>query len=169
MAKELTAQEQRFVNEYLIDLCLKDAAIRAGYSPRSASVTASRLMNKEKVRDAIEIAMAERSRRCGISQDRVLNELAKIAFVNIGDIVDLEHKEVKGNLSPDDMSAISSVKFKDYSGEDSSSKEISIEMQNKIKALEMVGKHLGMWNDKLHVTTDTELNINIDSGGFDEC
>ena len=81
---KLTYKEQRFVEEYLFDLNQTQAAIRAGYAPSSADKQGSRLMKKKNITDAISAAMAERSRRTGISQDRIINELAKVAFANMG-------------------------------------------------------------------------------------
>ena len=87
MAK-LTEKQQRFVDEYLIDLNATQAAIRAGYSAKTADVQGSRMLGNVKVQQAISEAMAERSKRTGINQDRVVLELAKIALVKITDVVD---------------------------------------------------------------------------------
>lgn len=75
MAK-LSPKQQLFADEYLIDLNATQAAIRAGYSPKTADVKGSQLLGIVKVRTYIEQKMAERSRRTGINQDRVLQELA---------------------------------------------------------------------------------------------
>ena len=71
MAKtaKLTEKQQRFVDEYLIDLNATQAAIRAGYSAKTADVQGSRMLANCKVQQAISIAMAERSKRTGINQD----------------------------------------------------------------------------------------------------
>ena len=82
----MNSKQQRFVEEYLIDLNATQAAIRAGYSPKTANVIGCENLSKPEISNAISRAMAERSRRTGISQDRVVQELAKIAFVNITDI-----------------------------------------------------------------------------------
>lgn len=165
---ELEPMQERFVQEYLFDLNQTKAAIRAGYSPKSAKSVASRLMKNKAVKEAVEIAMAERSRRTGISQDRVITELAKIAFVNVGDFMDINHAKVKDNITPEDTAAISGVKYKSFDSDSGGGVERSIEMHNKIKALELLGKHLGMFNDKIHLETDNELSIKI-SGDFDDC
>ena len=82
MAKtaKLTEKQQRFVEEYLIDLNATQAAIRAGYSAKTADQQGSRMLANVKVQQAISVAMAERSKRTGINQDRVVLELARIAF-----------------------------------------------------------------------------------------
>lgn len=165
---KLNPKEERFVEEYLFDLNQKQAAIRAGYTPSNASTQSTRLMQKKAITDAIAIEMAERSRRTGISQDRVIAELAKIAFVNPMDIMDLNTAKVKSNISPEDTAAISSVRYKSYKTESGDGIERNIEMHNKIKALELLGKHLGMFNDKIHLETDSALTINI-AGEYDDC
>jgi len=93
--------------------------------------------------------MAERSRRTGINADRVLIELAKIAFANADDIIESKDATLKENASRDDLAAIQSIKVKTF-GEDGVEREIKL--ADKLKALDMLGRHLGMWNDKLQVS-----------------
>src|SRR5271167_3160732 len=76
----LTPKQARFVEEYIVDLNGKQAAIRAGYSPRTAEVQSSRLLRNAKVDATAREAMQARSRRTGITADRVVLELAKLAF-----------------------------------------------------------------------------------------
>lgn len=81
----LPLRKQVFVAEYLVDLAPGPAAIRAGYSARGANQAAHRLLQEPAVQDALAEAMAARSRRTHISADRVLRELARIAFSDIRD------------------------------------------------------------------------------------
>ena len=74
----MTKKQKRFVEEYLIDLNATQAAIRAGYSPTTAKEIGCENLTKPNISEAIAKAMAERSRRTGVNQDRVLQELAKI-------------------------------------------------------------------------------------------
>lgn len=111
MAK-LTAKQQTFVEEYLIDLNATQAAIRAGYSAKNADKIGSELLGKTRVAEAVSMAMAERSRRTGINQDRVLQEIAKLALVNIDDVVDLRTGKVKGSATKEDLACIQSIKIK---------------------------------------------------------
>ena len=81
----MTKKQKRFVEEYLIDLNATQAAIRAGYKAKNgqrASEIGHELLQKTQVSEAISEAIAERSKRTGINADRVLLELARIAFVN---------------------------------------------------------------------------------------
>ena len=111
MAK-LTAKQKKFVEEYLIDLNATQAAIRAGYSTESAKEIGCENLTKPNVKVEIDKAIAERSRRTGINQDRVLRELAKIAFVNPGDVINLNQATVKSDAKEEDLAAIASVKIK---------------------------------------------------------
>ncbi len=78
----LTKKQKRFVEEYLIDLNATQAAIRAGYSPQTAYSIGDENLKKPEIKNAIDKALAERSRRTGVNADRIIEELAKIAFLN---------------------------------------------------------------------------------------
>ena len=112
MAK-LSAKQQLFVDEYLIDLNATQAYIRAGYKNfDSAGVEANKTLNIPKVRAAVDAALAERSRRTGINQDRVVEELAKLAFVKASDVIDVNTATVLPDAKPEDLACIQSVKIK---------------------------------------------------------
>lgn len=157
MAK-LTEKQQRFVDEYLIDLNATQAAIRAGYSVKSANEQGSQNLAKLSIQQAIAEQMAERSKRTGINQDRVVLELAKIALVKMTDIVDSQGR-IKSDASPDDLACIESVKYKESESDTGSSVEREVKIASKLKALELLGKHLGMWNDKLDVNITQPIVI----------
>lgn len=149
MAK-LTEKQQCFVDEYLIDLNATQAAIRSGYSAKTADQQGSRMLANVKVQEEIAKAMAERSKRTGVNQDKVVLELAKIAFVKMTDIVD-EQGKIKPDAAEDDLACIESVKYKESESDTGSSVEREVKISPKLKALELLGKHLGMWNNKLDV------------------
>ncbi len=160
MAK-LTEKQQRFVDEYLIDLNATQAAIRTGYSAKTANEQGARLLANVSVQQKIAEKMAERSKRTGVNQDRVVLELAKIAFVNAADVIDPESATIKEGATNDDTAAIQSVKIKKGKGE---GVEREIRLNDKLKALELLGKHLGMWNDK----TDVNVSIPVVISGEDD-
>lgn len=149
MAK-LTDKQKHFVEEYLIDLNATQAAIRAGYSVKNADNISSQLMGKTHVAEAVAKATAERSRRTGISADRVLNELAKIAFVNITDVAD-QSASLKEDANRDDTAAVQSVRVKTTITDNGDTVEKEIKLADKVKALDLLGKHLGIFNDKIKV------------------
>lgn len=148
----MTQKQKRFIEEYLIDLNATQAAIRAGYSPDTAQQTGSENLSKPVIRAQIDRAIAERSKRTGVNAERVVQELAKIAFVNAAEVIDPKTATVKEDALPEDTAAIQSVKVKTF-GEDGLEREIK--MADKIKALELLGKHLGMFQNNVNVTLGT--------------
>ena len=99
------------------------------------------------IKTAVAKAMAERSRRTGINQDRVLQELARIGFARITDVMDPATAKIKEDASDDDLACIQSVKIKPNEW----GTEREIRLCDKKAALELLGRHLGMWNDKLDI------------------
>lgn len=160
----LTEKQKRFCDEYLVDLNATQAAIRAGYSPKTANEQGARLLANVSVQEAIAKAMAERSRRTGVNQDRVIQELARIAFVNPQDVINPEDASVREDAAEDDLACIQSVKVKTMDGAKGTSMEREVKLNDKMKALELLGKHLGMFKDKVELDTDIDLNITVDYG-----
>lgn len=155
----MTERQNRFCEEYLIDLNATQAAIRAGYSPASAKEIASENLTKPNVRARIDEALAERSKRTGVTADRVIRELARVAFVDPTKVVDTNNATVLPNVSEDDRATIASVKYKSSSGETSDSVEREIKFADKLKALELLGKHLGMFTDNINLNADMGVQI----------
>lgn len=145
----MTKKQKRFVQEYLIDLNATQAAIRAGYSPDTAGSIGNENLKKPEIKAAIDKAEAERSKRTGINQDRVLQEIAKLAFLNPTDVVDMDEATVKGEANRDDTACIASVKVKNIPTSDGLITEREVKTYDKLKALELLGKHLGMFTDKM--------------------
>lgn len=161
MAK-LSAKQQRFVEEYLIDLNATQAAIRAGYSPKYADREGHRLVENSRVSENIMKAQAEQSKRTGINADRIVLELAKIAFVNPADVINLDEATIRRGASRDDTAAISSVKVKTIPTDDGDITEREVKTYDKIKALELLGKHVGMFTDKFKIEGSIPVVISDD-------
>lgn len=153
--RPLTVKERSFVDEYLIDLNATQAAIRAGYSPKTARQIASKLLSKANISAAIACAMADRSKRTGITQDRVLNELAKVAFLKMPDIVDSEGR-IREDATDEDKACIESIKYKSSTTDMGFSEEREVKVSPKLKALELLGRHLGMFESE---TSKAQLQI----------
>lgn len=153
----MNQKQTRFCEEYLIDLNATQAAIRAGYSPDTAGAIGAENLKKPQIQKAIAKAMADRSRRTGVNAERVVMELAKIAFVNAADVI-ADDATLKSNATPEDLAAVQSVKVKSF-GEDGVEREIKL--ADKIKALELLGRHLGMFDDRLR------LDGKLDTGKLD--
>ena len=159
----MTKKQKRFVEEYLIDLNATQAAIRAGYSPHTAKDIGCENLAKPNIAAAISQAMAERSRRTGINQDRVLQELARIGFAKITDVVDPDTAKIRLDASEDDLACIQSIKIKP----NEFGTEREVKLYDKKSALVDLGKHLGLFKDKMELTGDMDLNITIDYGEDD--
>jgi hypothetical protein len=109
----LTSRQSRFIEEYLIDLNGKQAAVRAGYSAKSAEVQASRLLRNTAVQAAIGEAMQARSQRTEVTADRVVAELAKLAFADMrdywprpGETIDLHRLDEDRTAAVEEIGAV---------------------------------------------------------------
>jgi phage terminase small subunit len=149
----LTAQQQRFVDEYLVDLNGTQAAIRAGYSAKTAQEQSSRLLSNVMVAAAVTAGQAARAKRVGITADRVLRELARVGF---SDVTNYEFGGARGvvlsNGSPKTaMRAVSSIKQRTRTVEIGEAtvvtQEVEFKLWDKVSALEKMGRHLGMFGD----------------------
>ena len=159
----MTKKQKRFVEEYLIDLNATQAAIRAGYSPKTAKDIGCENLAKPIISGAIDKAMAERSRRTGINQDRILLELARIGLAKITDVVDPDTGKILPDASDDDLACIQSIKIKP----NEFGTEREVKLYDKKSALVDLGKHLGLFKDKVELGGDMELKITVDYGEDD--
>ena len=155
----MNVKQKRFCAEYLVDLSPTQAAIRAGYSPASAGSTGYELLKKPDIRARIDKGIAEQERRTGINADRVLRELGRIAFVSAPDLVNMDDATLKEGASADDLAAIASVKVKTIPGPMGDGFEREIRLADKLKALELIGKHLGMFTDKVELNAVEAVQI----------
>ena len=162
MAKVLTPKQAAFVAEYLIDLNATQAAIRAGYSERTAGSQGERLLKKVEVQIALAEAQQARSKRTEITADNVLAEIAKVAFADVRRIFDKDGGLVR--ISDLDDAAAACVAGCDLvtvsKGEGEVEHVAKIKLADKLKALELAGRHLGLFNDKLNLNADIHvLNV----------
>lgn len=162
MAK-LNAKQARFVQEYLKDLNITQAALRAGYKPKSAEVQGSRLLRHAGVAAAVQEGMKRRAKRAEVTQDMVLNELKRVAFSSMAKLADWGPNGVRlkdsSTLDEDDKASVQEV-TETITKEGGSQK---IKQYDKVRALELLGRHLGMWNDKLKLEDDRPLEEMSDS------
>lgn len=142
--RELSEQERRFADQYMIDLNATQAAIRAGYSPDSAHVTGSRVLNRARVQEYLEKRKADRRKRLEVSQDRVVKEYAVIAFANLASLIDLNTMSLSildwENLDPIEKAAVQEVSV--YPTENGD--RVKIKLYDKLKALSKLADHLGI-------------------------
>ena len=155
MAKsELTPKQLRFVKEYMVDLNGKQAAIRAGYSPRSAEMHSSRLLSYDKVRAAVVKENARVDRKLEISAERTLLETSRLSSSNLKKLYD-----ENGNLKPiheleDDIAAcISGIEVvttyrKDTDGNMIPEYTKKYKLWDKNSALERMHRHFNLSPDR---------------------
>lgn len=147
----VTPKQERFCNEYLVDLNGTQAAIRAGYAVNSANEQASRLLAKSNVQEFIKSKQAEIQKRLDITQDRVLKEYARIAFFDIRKIYSASNSLIPINELDDDSAACVAATevdeiFEGF-GEDRkhTGYTVKVKLASKISALDSLGKHLGLF------------------------
>lgn len=151
---ELAEKQKVFADEYLIDLnatrAYKEAYPRVK-KDEVAAVNGSKLLRNTKVVAYIAERMRERQKRTEVTQDRVVRELAAIAFARATDYVTVKSNgpaavvciKSTDELTDDQVRAIAGIK--------EGANGVEIKLNDKEKALELLGRHLGMWNDKLDV------------------
>lgn len=167
----ITKKQQKFVDEYLLDLNATQAAIRSGYSEKSASRIAIELLNKTHVAEAIQKAQSKRQKRTQVTSDYVLSRLVEIDQLDVLDIVNEEMSGFKP-LSQwpkswrTTITGIDVQEFFDYGEE---GKELAglvkkIKWPDKVKNLELIGKHIDIqaWRERKKVDVeDGQVVINI--------
>ncbi|HTL13079.1 MAG TPA: terminase small subunit [Bdellovibrionota bacterium] len=155
MASLSNPRREAFCQEYLVDKNATKAAERAGYSKNSAQEQGSRLLSDAMVRARVDELLANQEKRTQITADRVLKELARVAFMDLSGA----YNDAGGLLAVKDMPedvrrAIAGVKIYDeFDGVGREREKIGetteIKTIDKVRALELLGKHLKLFTDKL--------------------
>ncbi|MDR0648418.1 MAG: terminase small subunit [Synergistaceae bacterium] len=155
----MNAKRQRFVEEYLVDLNATQAAVRAGYSVKRADQSGKQLLSFIEVQNAINAALAERSEKTKITADRVLKELATLAFTDFRKAVAWGPDGVtllpSGELGDDEAAIIAEV----TETRSETGGSIKAKRYDKLKALELLGRHLGMFSDRVDLRHSGEVAL----------
>ncbi len=146
MASELTPKQQRFVEEYLIDFNGKQAAIRVGYSEKTAEVQASRLLSNAKVSAAVDAGRAKAAERAEISQDWILKNLKTVTERCMQVTAVLDRKGQPVFVENADGEAVPAYVFNAMGAN---------------RSLELLGKHIGMFGDSLKLSGGVDLNAKV--------
>lgn len=157
--REMPPKRARFVEEYLIDLNATQAAIRAGYSKKTAEVQGPRLLGNVRVASGIERLKAQRSAKVGITAERILEELRRLALSDVRGLFD-EHGNLRAiaDLTDEQAAAISSVEVVTKIIPGAKGEPADVEYVHKIRswdkprALELLAKHLGIIRDRMEHT-----------------
>lgn len=144
----LTKQQIRFVEEYLIDLNATQAAIRAGYSARTAGSQGQRLLKNVEIQNAIAERQKILSDKTSITAQKVLNEYAKIAFSDIKEVLSWDEEgRVSVYQSEDiDTSFVQSIQQTTTESDFATVYKLNVKLYDKLKALDALSKHLGLFN-----------------------
>ncbi|MFV0347289.1 MAG: terminase small subunit [Halodesulfovibrio sp.] len=144
----LTAQQKRFVEEYLVDADAQAAARRAGYSAATCAAAAGRNMRHAGVQQAIREAQEKRAERVQVTQDMVLRELAAIGFSTMADVCRWSGDSLElldsGSLGSERAAAIAEIT------ETTTSRggTVRVKLHSKLKALEMLARHVGLYDER---------------------
>jgi phage terminase small subunit len=155
-SKPLTDKQQRFVLEYLKDSNATQAAIRAGYSARTADRIGAELLGKTWVAAAIAAKQARLASKLEVSAERVIAEFARIAFSDPRQVATWGPGGVtlkdSAALTDDAAACVSEVKSKptEYGN------ELTFKLHDKVVALNALGKHLGLFKEQIEVTLSLE-------------
>lgn len=148
----MTKKQKIFADEYLIDLNAT-RAYRVAYpsvkKDETARANGSRMLTNANVAKYISERMQERQQRTEVTQDMVVKELAAIAFARATDYVTIRG----GTVCIKDTESLSDDQIRAIAGIKEGANGIEIKLNDKEKALELLGRHLGIWNDKLDIKT----------------
>lgn len=164
MAK-MTAKQQRFCDEYLIDLNATQAAIRAGYSKKTARAIANENLTKPYIKEYIEKRMAEKEKQLIADQDEVMKYLSAVMRREMTESVVVTLSTEKSTYVPDENGTMRKQTIKQDIPQ---VVEIPARLSDANKAAELLGKAYGIYTDKVEVDADMELNISVDYGDEDE-
>ena len=160
----MTPKQRKFIDEYLIDTNATQAAIRAGYSPKTARLIAAENLSKPYIKREIEQAMAERSERTKVRADRVLRETAAVAFLDPallfapdGSLLPIHE------MPPAARAAIAELEVSEILDEDGHmvGRLKKVKLADKLGALTLLARHLGMLNDKIKLQGDAENPLTL--------
>lgn len=157
----LNPRQARFVAEYLVDLNATQAAIRAGYSPRTAQEQSSRLLSKAIVAEAVAAGASKQLTKLDLTADMVKERLKLLAFQDIRALFD-----ERGNLRPihelSDAAAamvggVEVIKKNAAAGDGVIDTVHKVKVVDPVKALEMLAKHFGLLTEKVEHTGGVEV------------
>jgi phage terminase small subunit len=157
----MTAKQQRFCDEYLIDMNATQAAIRAGYSKKTARVIGQENLLKPAIKEYIEKRMAEKEKALIADQDEVMKYLTKVMRRELCEHVVVTLVEEQSTYEPDGEGKMRKQTVKTEKPE---IVEIPARLSDANKAAELLGKAYALFTDKLEADMDMELNITVDYG-----
>jgi phage terminase small subunit len=156
-SKALNPKQEAFVNEYMISFNGTKAAVKAGYAPASAAVTASRMLNYDNVIEALAERRQEANQEAGVTQAMVIKELAKIAFSDVRNVLG-EGGALKDPSEWDDDTAGSVSSLEIASAGDMATIH-KLKTYDKVAALDKLARHLGLFEDGGGTKANIQFNF----------
>lgn len=153
MGDGLTDKQSAFVREYMVDLNATQAAIRAGYSPDTAGAIGWENLQKPEIAAEVAEAMEARGRRTEADADRVSRELARAGFVDPRKLFDADGRLLPVHLLDDDTAA--AIASYDVAVSADGKTTTKVRFVSKLSALELLGRHLGMFKPQPEPPPDT--------------
>jgi phage terminase small subunit len=145
---QLTPKQERFVQEYLVDLNATQAAIRAGYSKKTAKSIGQENLTKPDIAMAVKEASKTLTEKVGLKAEHVIEEMRRIGFANMRDYMDLSDPEQPKidltKLTKEQASVIAEVTYEKRGVE----KRLKLKLHDKLNALVNLGKHLGLFSER---------------------
>jgi phage terminase small subunit len=162
----LNARQQKFVLEYQLDQVATQAARRAGYAPRSAAVTASRLLTKANIREAIAKAQAKAAAKAEVTVERVLKEYARIAFADIAQAYDDHGNLLPVTQMPEDIRrALIGVEIAELYGDGERIGQLKkLRFAHKVSALDSLARYLGMFQEGAGASPGLHISLHLGEG-----
>ncbi len=159
----LTPKQAAFVAEYLTDLNATQAAKRAGYSAHTCNEQGARLLANVSVRSAIDAALAKRAEKLEITADRVLTELARLAFFDARNLFDDDGNPIKvPDLDEDSARAIVGMDVVMIGNAEMGIGQVQkVKLADKKGALELLGKHIGLFKNELKISGGLETTTKV--------
>lgn len=155
---ELTPKQKRFIDEYLIDLNATQAAIRAGYSNKTAYSIGQENLKKPEIQKVISQKQKEHSEKTGITIERVLKERARLAFFDPRKLFNSDGSPKSIHELDDDTAAVlAGIDVVNIGNDEMGAGQVlKIKLSDKTSSLTALERHLGMYNDKM--THDITVN-----------
>ena len=170
---QITDRMKKFVDEYLIDFNATQAAIRAGYSTDTANEQGSQLLARPDIRELVAEGQRAIAERTQTFQDNAVDELKIVGFSNLADFLTVKdggivEQKPFNELTKEQTKCIKKIKQTVRSSHSADgtilhqTAVIEIELHDKLKALELLGRHLGMFNDTLRLEGALPLTISFE-------
>jgi phage terminase small subunit len=169
----LNDKQNRFAAEYLVDLNATQAAIRAGYSKRSAYSQGQRLLKNAEVALLVEAGRQRIAARLEVTANRVVEELARIGFANMGDFIRIDEgggvQVDLSNAGRAELAAVKTVTVEHYVDRNSrKAKRVKIKLWDKATALAVLVKHLNLYADGFRGSPQVARGVKLDVDAMTE-